>query len=155
MGPHSIQALGKRLSASSASNGISNVTVGVQNGVGTITFDQRFGASPKFVRAIYKVAVESIAYFSGLDAARESVIDEVRVFVKDGRGEFRVLMVSTDDAGHHFGPYWTMPGSSYPIVAMTIFGTSFITDFDPEQKALARIITDAPEEGRFQVLPPG
>lgn len=153
-GPETIQALGKKLPAAKASNGISNVTFSGNGNIETVTFDQQFGAGPKFVRAVYKVALGSIAYFLGLEAVYESKYNGVRAFVREGIGDFRVLMLERQDTLRNcFGPPWTTDSTPHPIVGMTILGITFIADMDPEQRGMAHIRAVAPKEDRFVILP--
>jgi HNH endonuclease len=154
-GPQPIPALNKKLAAAKPSNGISNVAMSVKDGVGTITFDQTFGADPKFVRAVYKTALGSLAFFEGLAAARHEKFDPIRTFVRSGKGKFRVLMMERQDGRRtFFGPPWAGPESTHPVVGMTILGVSLIADLDPEQKGLTHISNTAPKEERLMVIPP-
>lgn len=154
-GPQAMVALGKNLAAAKPSNGISNVQFTTNGGIGTLTFKQTFGKGPKFMRALYKVALSSLAYFHGLDAARDPKYDAIRTFVKEGKGGYRALMfTSADKPVHCFEPPHQLPGSNYPVVPMTIFGVGFVADLDPGQQGFAHLQSTLPKSEPYVMLPP-
>ena len=140
-GPRTVEALGKNLHAASPRNGIHAVMNDGPHIVGQksqIRFNQEFGREPKFRRAIYKVAFGSLAFHLGAAEALRDVYDPVRAFVRKGRGDFDVLMMSGGemDASHYFCRPIVPEGCTMPILDIAIFGVSFGLDLDPEQKGL-------------------
>jgi hypothetical protein len=88
-GPQSIEAFGRKLNPISPAKGLSDHKFTADSGVGKVSFSQTFGDDPKFVRAIYKVAFSSFTFYQGIQAANNPLHDDVRAFVKHGKGSFR------------------------------------------------------------------
>ena len=154
-GPQLVTALGRPLSSASARQGLKNITFQGSAGIGTVTFDQEIGSNPKFVRALMKVAVGTVAFFNGVERAASIELAPTRDFVKTGAGQFRALLLhQTDGQWHAFHAPWTNPVTDLPIVAMTIFGLQFVVDLDPQQRALATMSEKAGKEGGCNFIPP-
>ncbi|MCB2059326.1 MAG: HNH endonuclease [Novosphingobium sp.] len=141
-GPQTVDAFGARLPAASPRNGIQFVSLEPRiPGVRTeLKFEQEFGRGPKFSRALHKVAFGALAYFVGAEEARSHRFDPVRDFVRNGRGQFNVMMTCAQQlGGHRFNPPVYLPERTLPIVEFEIFGVAFLLDLDVEQKGLMQV----------------
>lgn len=122
---------GKRLGPTSANDEVRQLEVkhvsGNQVNV-SIQMQLRFGRQA--VRGLFKTALESIAYYCGLDSVRGEEFEAVRDFVQRDKGSFQILMMS----GGPFDIYVDVPfsknGRPY-AVGMTILGVGLLCDFDP------------------------
>jgi len=157
-GPQMVEAWGANLRAASPRNGIESVTAGpmIAGQEGEVKFNQRFGSDPKFRRAVHKVALGSLAYYLGANAALQDGYDPVRAFVREGIGEFDVLMMPGDLGNRHYFKYPVVPFNlRHPIIEMGVFGVSFAVDMDPEQRGLQRLSADLTERkvGNWMILP--
>ena len=157
-GPQTVEALGKNLHAASPRNGIHAVTTGpmIPGQQCEIKFQQQFGRDPKFRRAIYKVALASLAYFRGADEALRDAYDPTRAFVRTGKGDFDVLMMGGgSNEAHYFCPPLVPEGCILPVIDMAIFGVTFGVDLDPLQTGLTQMrarLTER-EVANWMVLP--
>lgn len=70
------------------------------------SFEIPFGQSPKFIRGIYKAAFSCFAFLAGPEVARSAQFQEIRDFVRFGKG-IRHLIVTTD-------PYENFTLGAYP-----------------------------------------
>lgn len=138
-GPDAQEAYGRRLSPASASTGIRDASVKVDGAEATTRFSMAFGADPKFTRAIYKIALGTVAYFLGVEAAASTPFDPVRAFVRKGEGPFRVLLLSeVGEIASQVSPPWSHPdGMSVP---MTLLGVDLIADLDPAQRGINKLV---------------
>ena len=122
---------GKILGPSSKNDEITEFDVehlGDGKGRLTINVELRFGR--KAVRGLFKIALEMIAYYHGLDAVRGSKYDEVRAFIRKGKGHFSALLTNGGPFDGFFGPPHCKDDRPY-VVAFTILGFGFLCDFDP------------------------
>lgn len=155
-GPQVVETMGKQLPAANRSNGIFDVRMERDGNKANIGFRQEFGRDPKFARALYKVGLGSFAFFHGVQAATDPRFDPVRAFVKDGIGDFQVLMLGRqDEPVHQFGPAVSHPDCPFPMVGLTIFGVHFILDLDPDQRGMAHMRATLPSatDERWMILP--
>lgn len=137
-GPGDIKALGKTLKLIPAMKELQDISFGTCGGIARLSYTQRFGDDPKFIRALYKVAISVTAFWLGPDVAGSSDMAAVRKFVRNGRGAFRVLLLgSSNRIDHHFTPPWKGNDNPYMAVGMRVFGVDFVVDFDPEQRLIA------------------
>lgn len=80
---------GKRLSGVNAANPIRNFEMENQNdGKVKLSYDQELRFDRKAVRGLFRIAVETVAFFEGLSAARAPDLTSARRFVTDGVGNF-------------------------------------------------------------------
>lgn len=79
-GPGRVDAWGKSLLPANNLHGIADAKIKVNGRLGKVTFTQTFGDDPKF-RALYKVALSSLAHWLGPSYVRSSHLDEARRFV--------------------------------------------------------------------------
>lgn len=97
-----------------------------------ISYEQELRFDRKAVRGLFKIALESIAYFNGLEAARCPDLAQLKHFVMDGGGNFRALLIADPSPTHEscFAPrYQTNDGQQ--AFGMTLLGVGFMCDFDP------------------------
>lgn len=98
-----------------------------------LSYEQELRLDRKAVRGLFKIAVGSIAFFEGLEAARCQSLDGVKHFVKDGGGNFRAILVPDPSPTHEsfYAPcYKTDDG--HRAFGMALLGVGFICDFDPD-----------------------
>lgn len=139
-GPGDVDAWGKKLKPSRASNGITNIRFERTGQRATVQFSQTFGDDPKFVRALYKVAVSSLAFFQGPELIRAPVFDLAREFVLSGGRGFEVLIISRHEpAIHEFPQPVAYGGGAGWLVAFKIFGVEFVADLEVQQQALKKL----------------
>lgn len=120
-----------------------------------ITYNQELRFTREAVRGLFKIAIESIAFFEGLDAARNSELDTVKAFVTSGTGNFRAIMVPDPSAEYesYYAPSWRSEDGNR-AVGMTILGIGFLCDFDVECRTFPRLLEAAKQEGTMgQVVP--
>lgn len=155
-GPGLVEAFGKTLKPVSANKEIEDVSFETSGGIATLKFSQRFGDDPKFIRALYKVAIGVTAYWLGSHVAGGSDVAAARKFVRKGRGAFNVLLFgNSSNRNHYFTPPYKGNQTPYLAVGMRIFGVDFMVDFDPEQRIIARVEGSTIEKNRknWTILP--
>lgn len=74
------------------------IKVTVNGSVVTASGSAAFGQSPKFLRGLAKIALSSVAYFLGAEAALDARHDRVRDFVVLGIGERHALVRFSEDS---------------------------------------------------------
>jgi hypothetical protein len=147
-GPGLIEALGKTLKPVPATREIENVSFEVSGATATLKFSQRFGDDPKFIRALYKVAVGVTVFWLGPHVVRGAEMNAVRKFVKKGKGAFKILMLGRSGGMcHRFSPPYKGTSTPFLAVGMRIFGVDFLADFDPGQRLIAAMENKLLEEG--------
>ena len=157
-GPQTVEAFGSNLKAATKRGGIHDVTMGPRV-IGErceIGFKQEFGREPKLRRALYKVALGTLAFHLGARDALRDCYDPIRAFVRKGVGEFDVLMLADQpERGHFFGYPTLLPGCDLPLIELAIFGVWFAVDLDPLQKGVAamRAALTEREVANWMVLP--
>lgn len=106
-----------------------------------ISFKTPFGSSPLFVRGIHKIALGSVAYFLGAEAALQPDMDSVRSHVLQGVGERRIIVRPTGDTDYRnvvWVPYKQEGGAL--TVVLRLATLEFVVDLSPGQCALPRLI---------------
>jgi hypothetical protein len=93
-----------------------------------VSFTYRMDLGRNAVRALFKIALESIAFCAGLDIVRQSQFDPIRDFVLRNTGNFRSLLI-----GHSI---WDQSVADIGddgtgVVEIGILGHRFVCDFDP------------------------
>ncbi len=147
---------GKVLKGLSPDNPIQDVRITRRHdGLTNISHTQQLRFDYKAVRGLFKIAFESVAYFQGLAVAQEDRFDEIRKFVKTGKGNFKALI--TPDPSESYESY-VHGGASKPghemVVGMTILGVGFICDFDPEFRSGDLLIVEFKRQNQsVQVIP--
>ena len=64
------------------------------NGTATLTYNQELRFDRQAVRGLFKIAVEAIAHFEGLETARDPSLNEVKRFVISGELLSRAKAIS-------------------------------------------------------------
>lgn len=98
---------------------------------------------PKFVRAMHKVAVETIASMLGRSAALDASLDEARRYVFTGDAEMSrgVLCFPPPAEWRYENRLWPpYKGPEGLAVAVRLAGFEFAVDCTPKQYALARML---------------
>lgn len=150
-GPGRVDAWGKSLLPANNSHGIADARMDVDGHVAKVTFTQAFGDDPKFIRALYKVALSSLAHWLGPSYARSRNLEGVRKFVLTGEGSFGVILFPSQEVtGHKFPPPFSDKMNAVLGMAFTIFGIEFIVDFLPDQKAMRRLHSGLVMQGARQ-----
>lgn len=103
------------------------------DGTVKISYKQEMRFDQKAVRGLFKIAVESIAFFEGLDAAHHKSLSAVKNFVLHGKGDFRAIMMLDQNPTYesYFGPCYSKEGFDR-IHGMTLLGLGFACDFDSD-----------------------
>jgi hypothetical protein len=122
---------GKILGPSSKNDEITEFDVEhLGDGKGRLTINVELPFGRKAVRGLFKVALETIAYYHGLDAVRGTEYDNVRAFIRQDKGHFSAILMDGGPFDGLFGRPHCKDGRPY-VVGMTILGLGFLCDFDP------------------------
>ncbi len=147
---------GKRLKGITKDDPISGFRVtNLDDGKTQITYNQELRFGRDAVRGLFKIAIESIAYFEGLDAARDPDLDAVKAFVTKGTGDFRAMLMPDPSEAYesYFVPCFRSE-KGRRAVGMTVLGIGFVCDFDPEFRLISQLLHAAKLEGiHGQVIP--
>lgn len=147
---------GKRLSGVTANDPIVNATIKYQSdGTGEISYQQELRFDRKAVRGLFKITVEAIAFFEGLDAARDPSLRDVKHFVMEGGGQFKAIIMADQNPTYesYFAPCAVKPGFAR-VYGMTILGIGFLCDFDAEFKGGALLMKETKKQSvNAQVIP--
>lgn len=138
---------GKRLGPASAKDEVRKFEVKHVNGNQvnvSIQMQLRFGRQA--VRGLFKAALESVAYYCGLDSVSGKEFEAVRDFVQRDKGSFQILMMPGGPFDFHVDVPVSKNGRPF-VVGMTILGVSFICDFDPSFAAGEELEVAAREFG--------
>lgn len=120
-----------------------------------ISYNQQLRFDRKAVRGLFKIAVEAIAFFEGLEAARSPELDPVRNFVLKGGGRFRAIMMPDQNSTYesYFSPCARKEGYAR-VCGMTLLGIGFLCDFDPEFKGGEMLLAEMRRQSvSGQVIP--
>jgi hypothetical protein len=125
---------GKRLGATSRKDDIVDFSVmRLPNGQDQISFKQKLLFDRVAVRCLFKIALESIAFYEGLEAAEHPAFDHIRRFVCDDEGSLKALLMEGGSFDAYMGRRHSKAGC-HPVVPFTILGVGFVCDFDPNFK---------------------
>jgi hypothetical protein len=154
---HSIETPdGKRLRGTNANDPIKDAKFDVHpDGTATVSFNQELRFDRKAVRGLFKIAVESVAFFQGLEAARKPELEPVKHFVLAGGGNFRAIMMPDENPAYqsYFGPCFSREGYDR-IHGMTLLGLGFVCDFDPEFRGGEMVLAEMRRHSvQAQVIP--
>lgn len=96
------------------------------------SFSLPIGQNPKFIRGIVKIAFSSLAYFLGAATAHAENFDPVRVFVREGKGERPILLMSNPEGGY-FNQVWPpyRSESGHYAVTFRLAVVEFCVDLSP------------------------
>lgn len=110
-------------------------------GLAKISFQLTIGDDPKFIRGIYKIAFESIAYFLGPRELLNPWSDEIRRFVLNGEGQRRLVMLSPQEIRYHhrIDPPLRQIDSSGYVMRMQLAYVNFLADLTDDGSAIAKI----------------
>ena len=148
--------LGRSLKGTNAKDPIRNAQFEHQSdGTVKISYQQEVRFDRKAVRGLFKIAVESIAYFEGLDAACDPALDDVKHFVLAGGGNFRAMLMSDPSLSYesYFAPCSVREGFAR-VCGMTILGLGFLCDFDPNFRGGKMLLAEARKQAvQAQVIP--
>jgi hypothetical protein len=154
---HAVQTPdGKWLKGTNANDPIKDAKWELQpDGRVDISYNQEIRFDRKAVRGLFKIAVEAIAFFEGLDAARDPSLAPARHFVSNGGGDFRAIIMPDQNPNYesYFGPCYTKEGYSR-VFWMTILGIGFGCDFDPEFRGGKMLLEEIRRQSmKGQVVP--
>lgn len=96
------------------------------------SFSVPFGQNPKFVRGIVKIAFSSLVYFLGTDTALAESFNPIRLYVRENKGERRILLTSGTDEGYRnqvWSP-WKSESGEYAVTFRLAF-VEFCVDLSP------------------------
>jgi len=113
-----------------------------------ISYSQRLELTRAGVRGLFKIALESVAFFEGLAVALSPEFDGIRRFVRCDEGSFMVVMVADPSKAydHYFAPSFSKSGFAR-MVGMTILGVGFACDFSPDGSGAKLFIENAKAQG--------
>jgi hypothetical protein len=127
---------GKKLGPTSKRDVLQNLTaVSLAEKRTRLSFDYLIVLERNAVRALFKIALEAIAFQVGLEFARGAQFDPIRDFVRKNKGDFQALQVVEDygpivEDGIHLGAELRNDGTG--LVSIRVLGLKFICDFDPK-----------------------
>ncbi len=103
----------------------------------TVAFDVPFGANPKFVRGLTKIAFSALTYFLGSSLAQDSSFDAVRSFVLEGKGDRHVLLSASQDSEYRNSAWapFRNDGAGY-AVPFRIAQSEFLVDLTEQETEL-------------------
>jgi len=125
------------------------------DGTVKVSYKQELRFDRKAVRGLFKIAVEAIAFYEGLNAAREASLAPAKHFVMDGGGNFRAIMMPDQNSHYdnYFGPCFRKEGYSR-VYGMTLLGIGFCCDFDPAFRGGEMLLTESRKQSmQGQVIP--
>lgn len=132
--------IGKKLGGWSKTDPFDRISLAtVESGKATITLSQQMRFERSAVRGLFKIALETIAYFHGLDAVMSAEFDPVRDYVIRNKGDFGAVLLPGGSFDGHFGNPFRKDGKPH-LVPMTILQLGFICDFDPTFSSGVEII---------------
>lgn len=147
---------GRSLMGTNKSDPLQNFRYDVfPDGTAEIKFDHELRFDRKSVRGLFKIAIEAIAYFEGLDAARCVSLNAIKHFVMEGGGDFRAVIVLENDSTcvSYIEPC-RIGLSGSRIFGVTLLDLGFVCDFDDKFENVREIIIKAEEISiSTQVLP--
>ena len=138
---------GYRLKAPTKGIGSVNGTFERSGDVVNMTYRVHLFYQPHFVRGIYKIALETIALFAGVDEARSSVFDDIRQFVLDDDGPPRrcligirngTTVVPTTFSNTLESPRRRDDGGPGCVVPMRLMDLTFVADCTPSEAFVER-----------------
>lgn len=130
---HSVKAHdGSRLAPFGRSGRNINATFEHDGRIAKSSFSVPIGQNPKFVRGIVKIAFSSLAYFLGAATALGENFDPIRVFVREGKGERPILLMSSPEGGY-FNQVWPpyKSESGHYAVTFRLAIVEFCVDLSP------------------------
>jgi hypothetical protein len=98
----------------------------------TVSFSVPIGQNPKFSRGLVKVALSSVAFFLGGEAALCADLDPARRFVLQGSG-YRPILVFASGSPEFCNQVWApskTPEGHY-LVAIRLAAVDFFVDLSP------------------------
>lgn len=123
---------GKRLSGSSKQDVIQDFSfVPQDDGQVRVSFKQRLLFDRGAVRGLFKTALETIAFYNGLETVRQPNYNGIRRFVLNDEGSYGGLITAGGPFDRYLTSYWTAFDGGI-VVPMTILEIGFILDFDPD-----------------------
>jgi hypothetical protein len=155
---------GHRLKAPTNNLGSIHGEVNVEGDVANATYRAHMFYQRDFTRGIYKIALEAIALFLGVGAARDPLLDEIRQSVLDDSvSPLRCLIGLRSDAfevpgfsNQLFPPYKPDDGSGGYVVPIRLYNLEFSADCTPNQWFIERMLAlreFSPGAHTWRILP--
>jgi HNH endonuclease len=127
------------------------------NGTATVKFEVALGQNKKFVRGLYKIALNSIARFHGPDVARAEHFDWIRQYVRHGGPQRRVIVTAAPDDQLRFAAFTPWPNCEGDCVMEIRMGVvSFLLDLSRNESVLASFAEEAKRrfgESGYSIVP--
>jgi hypothetical protein len=100
--------------------------------LGEVSFTTSFGANPKFVRGILKIAFSALAYFIGPQQVTHLSYDSIRSYVSTGSGTRKVLVMPASD-GTYANQAWLInaEGAESSAIELRLGPMDFFIDLTP------------------------
>jgi hypothetical protein len=128
-----------------------NFTFNEDGSVADFSFSTTIGDDPRFIRGIYKIAFETVAYFLGPNILLTAAYDPLRQFVIHGKPARKLVLlhgfVSHQEGfppyRHQVLPPFTMEGHEGFVVRMHLGVLEFWLDLTKNGSAINRICKEA------------
>jgi hypothetical protein len=139
---------GHKLKPPSRNIGSLNGTFERDGQVGKVSFSGHLFYQEHFVRAIYKIALETIALAHGWQAALASEYDPIRAFVLEDKSPQRRCLVTLNPDAHTgkrfttrlYPPYRPDNGDSGCVVPMRLLNVEFTADCTPDERIVEQML---------------
>lgn len=131
---------GKRLAPFRGNKRDVNVATERKAGQVEASFEVPFGQSPKFIRGIFKAAFSCFTFLTDAEIARSAQFQEIRDFVRLGKGVRHLIVTSDPDENFTLGAYppWVSPEGFYSM-PIRIGPIHFLVDLSPGEVAFPRL----------------
>lgn len=135
---------GSRLGAFGKSDRNIGATLERDGQFAKIAFSTTIGQNPKFVRGILKIALSSLTYFLGEEAALSEDFDPVRTFVQHGAGG-RPIFLMPSTSGGYVNQVWPpyQSGSGEYAITFRLAVIEFCVDLSPKLALFSVLKTKA------------
>ncbi len=154
MDPKSISAEhGVRLGAYGKSQRNIKADLKVNGNVAQVTFDLEFRFSKRFVRGLYKIALEALTYFTGTSEALNTRYDSIREYITKGTPERKALAAFTGDTSyaHRILPPFRLGERGHRIF-LRLAVVEFVVDLTPDISTYEAVLEKINEDGRTKII---
>lgn len=103
------------------------------DGTARVKFSYQMRFDRKSVRCLFKICVESIAFFEGFEAARDPIFNPIKHFVLEGGGNYKAAMQPSSNSPHEL--YITPMFSEKELhrsCHISLHGVDILCDFHPK-----------------------
>ena len=110
-----------------------NATFEREGNISKVSFDVKFATSKKFRRGIYKIGLNSLAYFLGRSKSLHDDFNPIRDFVVKGKGDRTIFIRGCENINYsnQVWPPYVNEHNYYSIVIRLAF-VEFVIDLSPD-----------------------